>query len=71
MRNVTPILGILITGTMACGVSKQVHCNFVNNVGRASQHYEEAAQQAGNEGWKAEASELKKTVESEQALYCK
>jgi hypothetical protein len=63
-------VALLASLATACGVSKDVHCKFVSDVNRGAQHYEEAAKQAENAGWEAEASELKKTVESEQKLYC-
>jgi len=63
-------LALLALLATACGVSKDVHCKFVSDVNRGAQHYEEAAKQAENAGWEAEASELKKTVESEQKQYC-
>jgi hypothetical protein len=72
MRRLPPIVFVVLaSSTLACGVSKGVHCKFVSDVDTASAHYKDAATLASNAGWEAEADELKKTVDSEKAAYCK
>jgi hypothetical protein len=63
-------MALLALSVPAC-VSKAVHCKFVTDVDTASAHYADAAKQASNPGFEAEASELRKTVDSEREAYCK
>jgi len=54
-----------------CTVSKAAHCKFVSDVANASANYPQAAQQAKNALWEAEATELSRTVHSQKLEYCK
>jgi copper homeostasis protein CutC len=71
-RKSSILFSLLAVGGLMMGgcVSKTVHCKFVNDVGTASVHYKDAATQANNPGYQAEADELKKTVDSEKQNYC-